>query len=63
MSTENEMKAAVDRLLSGLEKNGVVVSSVKDGHLLIFKRQKLIDILEQNPQETLSILVQTAILN
>ena len=41
------------------ERQGVVVSSVKDGHILLFKRQSLQDILDKNPDaDKISIFVK-----
>jgi hypothetical protein len=38
-----------DFILKLVDANGVAVSSVKDGHILVFKKSYLKDILDKNP--------------
>jgi hypothetical protein len=55
---------AAQRMLAALEKDGVAVSSVSDGHVLLFKRSKLQDILAKTVgKELLTIFVKTKDLN
>ena len=46
-------------LLESVEQFGVACSTVSDGHMLVFKRSKLKELLEQNPnQDVLAIFVK-----
>lgn len=48
-----------DFLLDAVERDGVACSTVSDGHVLIFKRAKLQEILAQHPNdEKLIIFVE-----
>ncbi len=39
----------IDFLLETVEQEGVACSTVADGHVFIFKRNHLVDLLEKNP--------------
>lgn len=46
-------------LLDIVHTNGVACSTVKDGHVLVFKREKLLQILDQTgDSEILTIFIQ-----
>ena len=49
MSSEADKKDAVDELYEQLKNDGVAVRSVTDGHILMFKRVSLQEILDKYP--------------
>ena len=50
----------IDYLLAELERTSVVVSTVKDGYFLLFKRAAMQKIIDDHPEnEALSIFVKT----
>lgn len=49
---------AVGFLFTLAKKNGVACGTVKDGHVLVFKRDYLRRLVEANDQETLVVFVQ-----
>ena len=58
MSNEDK-EAAVNNFLDTVETQGVAASTVKDGHVLMFKTQWLRDILNKNGhKEQISIFIQ-----
>ena len=60
-TTEEEaQQAAVKHLMEEMQKNGVAVSSVKDGFVLAFNRQHMLKLLEQHKDnKELVIFVKT----
>lgn len=59
MSSSDQQQKAIDFMLELLEQQGVVCSTVSDGHILMFKRQKLLSLLNNHPdQETISIFIK-----
>lgn len=49
---------AAEYLLTLAEKNGVATATVKDGHVLIFKRDYLKRMLEADNADTFTIFVK-----
>ena len=59
-STNDDMTRAAEFMIEIMKRDGVAVSSVKDGFVLMFRRNKLQEILDQNKgKEELVIFVQT----
>jgi hypothetical protein len=61
MANDDDKKVGeqADYLLEIVERQGVAVSSVKDGHILIFKRDHLRKLLDAAPdQDTFIIFVK-----
>jgi len=59
-ATEAEMENAAAFMIAMMKKNGVAISSVKNGYLLMFTREKLESILKENPKApAITIMVQT----
>jgi hypothetical protein len=56
---KDETKEAVDFMLEMLERKGAAVSTVKDGHVILFKRSFLEELLAKKPeQERFMIFLQ-----
>lgn len=57
--SSNQNQKTIEFMLELLEQQGVVCSTVSDGHVILFKRTKLLSILNNNPdQETISIFIK-----
>lgn len=52
------MSDEADYLLTMAATQGVAVASVKDGHVLVFKRDHLRKLVEKSDQDTLIIFVK-----
>ena len=64
MSSEEDKKEAVKRLFDQLENDGVAVGTVTNGHILMFKRASLQEILDKYPdQKQFTIFVQKPVQN
>lgn len=55
---DDKKDKAVDFFIETMKQDGVAVSTVSDGTMLLFKRSWLEDILKKYPDETLSIFVK-----
>jgi hypothetical protein len=58
MSDESDKKKAVDFFVEMGEQKGVAVSTVTDGHVILFKRAFLEQILRDNPGDELMLFVR-----
>jgi hypothetical protein len=59
MSDNNEdHKKEIDFFLKMMETQGVAVSTVKDGHLIMFKRTWLEDLLKAHPNPEITIFIK-----
>lgn len=56
MSTENEKKQAAEYLAELAEQQGVAVSSVKDGYILLFKRERMQELIDQYPDKPMLLI-------
>ncbi len=53
--------SAIDYFKELVDKNGVAVSTVSDGHMLMFKRSFLQELLDKNPEhDKVLIFVKTS---
>jgi hypothetical protein len=43
--SDKELEAGADKLLALAERDGIVISSVKDGHVMVFTKAYLLGIL------------------
>lgn len=65
MDDKSEKDAAIEETAEFItelaDKNGVACATVKDGHVLLFKRKTLRELIEKFPdKETIAIFVKRA---
>lgn len=45
-------------MIESVNKNGVVCSTVKDGHVIVFKKDKLLNIINHSNNETIVFFIK-----
>lgn len=51
-------KDEIEYMMENVETNGVACSTVKDGHVIVFKKDKLLNIINNSDNETIVFFIK-----